>query len=59
MLDTSVPTGAPEEKLNTHPPICRHRWVTAAPYQARCTVCEFVVPITTAEVHDAQAEQSR
>jgi hypothetical protein len=50
MADTSTPTVAPDVPPRTPLPICLHVWVTAAPYQARCTLCGFVAPITTEEV---------
>jgi hypothetical protein len=48
--DTTSPTGTPDAKPTTSPPVCHHSWETAAPYHARCITCGFVVPITTEEV---------
>lgn len=54
MDDTTSPTGTPDVlRPATTAPVCHrtgHTWETAAPYQARCTTCALVVPITTEEV---------
>jgi hypothetical protein len=58
MDDTTDLKGTSEAKLVTTTPVCSHTWETAAPYQAKCTMCGFVVPILTKEVQKDATTQS-